>query len=353
MAEELAKGDPAFGVSYAAAAFGALPLLLGGTEAQRSRWLPALGRGEALAAFSLSEKHAGSDAGAVTSTAGRIGEVYEIRGEKKWVTHGGLADLYTVFCVTDPASRTRRLSAFLVDGASAGLTVAKVEETLGIRSVPVAELRFDGVRVPEENLLGGREGQGYRLAMAVLDRARPFAAAQAVGAAQGALDLALVYACRRRQFGAPIARLQMIQKILADLEIKIEAARWLTYAAAVRADASCPSARRSAAAAKCFATDVALEAATDAVQIFGGYGYMEDYPVAKLFRDAKILQIYEGTNQIQRLAVAADLVKRVEDLAHLEPFIPRENQGRSFGESVTSEPQGNTTLPSASNIPSR
>lgn len=328
--EELAKADPAFGVGYAATCLGTAAILAGGTEEQKKRWLPPLARGDQIVAFCLSEKGAGSDIGAIATSAVEDGEGYLLRGEKKWTTHGGVADLYVVFCVTDPASRSRRLSAFLVERGAPGLRCGKIEEKMGIRSVPVAETHFDGVRAPAENLLGERPGLGFQQAMAALDRGRPCVAAQAVGAAQGALDLAVVYARRRQQFGQPVWSFQMVQEMLADMAIKTEAARWLVYAAAARFDAGPDaghgSASRMAASAKCFATDVAMEVATDAVQIFGGYGFMEDYPVAKFFRDAKILQIYEGTNQIQRLVVARNLIKEAEGLAHLEEFIPREEQ---------------------------
>jgi alkylation response protein AidB-like acyl-CoA dehydrogenase len=325
--EELAQADPAFAVAYAGTVLGAAPILLGGTPEQKRRWLPAVARGETLVAFCLSEKGAGSDVGAIAASAVKDGNSYVLSGEKKWTTHGGVADLYVVFALTDPASAARRLSAFVVGQDAPGLTVGKVEETMGIRSVPVAEMRFDAVRVPAASLIGGREGRGFQQALAALDRGRPCVAAQAVGAAQGALDLALVYTRRRQQFGQPISSFQMVQGMLADMAMKTEAARWLAYAAAAAVDARAGSPTRMAASAKCFATDVAMEVATDAVQLFGGYGFMEDYPVAKFFRDAKILQIYEGTNQIQRLVIARNLIKQAERLAHLEDFIPREEAG--------------------------
>lgn len=324
--EELAQADPGFGVAYAVNALGAMPILLAGTPQQKQRWLPAIARGEKTVAFCLSEKNAGSDVGALAVTAERDGDTYVVCGEKKWTTNGGLADLYVVFCVTDPGSRSRRLSALVVEQGTPGLSVHKVEDKLGIRCVPVAETHFDHARVPAMNLIGGREGRGFQHAMATLDRARPCVAAQAVGTAQGALDLALVYAHRRRQFGRPLTDLGQVQQVLADMAIRTEAARWLVYAAAAVVDAGQEPPARMAAMSKCFASDVAMQVATDAVQIFGGYGFMEDYPVAKFFRDAKILQIYEGTNQIQRLVVARNLVKQVEQLAHLEAYIPVEQQ---------------------------
>ena len=205
---------------------------------------------------------------------------------------------------------------------------------MGIRTVPVVETHFDNVRVPKDNLIGGRPGMGFKHAMMTLDHARPGVAAQAVGAAQGSLDYAVVYANRRKQFGKPISAFQMVQKMLADMAIKTEAARWLVYSSAASIDAGLKNVTKRAAMAKCFATDTAMEVATDAVQVFGGYGFMEDYPIAKCFRDAKILQIYEGTNQVQRMVVARNLIKEAEALAHLEDYIPHEKQERYAPDSV-------------------
>src|SRR5438552_8461513 len=294
--EELARADSGFGVAFAVNALGSFPILVGGTEEQKQRWLPPIAAGEKFVAFCLSEKFAGSDAGGLSVSAHEEGDHYVICGEKKWTTNGGVADIYTVFCVTDATSKSRRISAIVVEKGTPGLTVKKVEDKMGIRCVPVVETHFDHVRVPKKNLIGERPGVGFKHAMMTLDLARPGVAAQAVGAAQGALDYANVYAQRRQQFGVPISNHQMVQKMLADMAMKTEAARWLVYASAAAADAQHPSVSKMAAMAKCFATDVAMEVATDAVQVFGGYGYMEDYPIAKCFRDAKILQIYEGTN---------------------------------------------------------
>jgi butyryl-CoA dehydrogenase len=324
--EELARADSGFGVAYAVNALGSTPIVVGGTEEQKKRWLPAIARGEKFVAFCLSEKNAGSDAGGLAVTAERQGDHYVICGEKKWTTNGGVADVYTVFCVTDPSSKSRRISAIVVEKGTPGFSVKKVEDKMGIRCVPVVETHYDNVRVPAANLIGGREGMGFTHAMQTLDRARPCVAAQAVGAAQGALDLAVVYSNRRKQFGAPISSFQMVQKMLADMAIKTEAARWLVYASAAAIDTGMQHVTKLAAMGKCFATDTAMEVATDAVQVFGGYGFMEDYPIAKFFRDAKILQIYEGTNQVQRMVVARNLVKEAEALRHLEDYIPREEQ---------------------------
>jgi len=324
--EELAKADSGFGVAFAVNALGSFPIILGGTEEQKKHWLPMIANGEKFVAFCLSEKNAGSDAGGLAVTAELDGDEYVIRGEKKWTTNGGVADLYSVFCVTDPSSKSRRISAIVVEKGTPGFSIGKVEDKMGIRTVPVVETVFDNVRVPKDNLIGGRAGMGFKHAMMTLDAARPGVAAQAVGAAQGALDLAVVYSNRRHQFGAPISSFQMVQKMLADMATKTEAARWLVYSAAAAADAGVKNVTKRAAMAKCFATDVAMDVATDAVQVFGGYGFMEDYPIAKCFRDAKILQIYEGTNQVQRLVIARNLIKEAETLAHLEEYIPREEQ---------------------------
>lgn len=324
--EELAKADSGFGVAFAVNALGSFPILVGGTEAQKKKWLPSIAAGEKFVAFCLSEKFAGSDAGGLSVTAVEDGDDYVICGEKKWTTNGGVAYIYSVFCVTDATSKSRRISAIVVEKGTPGFTVTKVEDKMGIRCVPVVETHFDNVRVPKSNLIGERPGMGFKHAMMTLDLARPGVAAQAVGAAQGALDLANVYAQRRQQFGVPISNHQMVQKMLADMAMKTEAARWLVYAAAAAADSQASNVGQRAAMAKCFATDVAMDVATDAVQIFGGYGYMEDYPIAKFFRDAKILQIYEGTNQIQRIVIARSLIRDASELGHLDAYIPRETQ---------------------------
>ena len=328
VAEELAKADSGFGVAFAVNALGSFPIILGGTEEQKKHWLPQVAAGEKFVAFCLSEKFAGSDAGGLSVRAFEDGDDYVICGEKKWTTNGGVADIYSVFCVTDPTSKSRRISALVVEKGTPGFEVKKVEDKMGIRCVPVVETHFDHVRVPKSNLIGGRAGMGFKHAMMTLDYARPGVAAQAVGACQGALDLANVYSNRRQQFGVPISKHQMVQKMMADMAMKTEAARQLVYAAAAGIDAHGPSPANSknAAMAKCFATDMAMEVATDAVQVFGGYGFMEDYPIAKFFRDAKILQIYEGTNQIQRLVIARHLIRESAELDHLQEFIPMEEQ---------------------------
>jgi butyryl-CoA dehydrogenase len=325
--EELAKADSGFGVAFAVNALGSFPLILGGTDEQKCRWLPQIAAGEKQVAFCLSEKFAGSDASGLAVTAVEDGDDYIICGEKKWTTNGGVADVYSVFCVTDPKSKSRRISAIIVEKGTPGFEVKKVEDKMGIRCVPVVETHYDHVRVPKSNLIGEKPGLGFKHAMMTLDMARPGVAAQAVGAAQGALDLATVYANRRQQFGAPISSFQMVQKMLADMAMKTEAARWLVYSVAGAIDqGAAGKISKNAAMAKCFATDAAMEVATDAVQVFGGYGFMEDYPIAKFFRDAKILQIYEGTNQVQRMVIARHLIREAAELEHLAQYIPTEVQ---------------------------
>ncbi|QDU86211.1 Acyl-CoA dehydrogenase [Planctomycetes bacterium Pla163] len=325
--EELAKADSGFGVAFAVNALGSFPILLGGTEAQKKKWLPQVASGDKLVAFCLSEKYAGSDASGLSVHARDEGDHYVITGEKKWTTNGGVADIYSVFCVTDPTSKSRRISAIVVEKGMEGFTIAKTEDKMGIRCVPVVETHFDNVRVPKSNLIGEKPGMGFKHAMMTLDMARPGVAAQAIGAAQGALDLANVYSNRRKQFGVPISNHQMVQQMMANMQMKTEAARWLVYSVAGQIDqVGTAGITPRAAAAKCFATDVAMEVATDAVQIFGGYGFMEDYPIAKCFRDAKILQIYEGTNQIQRMVIARGLIRDSANLSHLEEYIPTETQ---------------------------
>jgi butyryl-CoA dehydrogenase len=327
--EELARADSGFGVAFAVNALGSFPLIVGGTDDQKKRFLPQVAAGKKLVAFCLSEKFAGSDAQNLRVKAIKDGKDWILSGEKKWTTNGGAADLYTVFAVTDPESKSRRISAFVVEKGMKGFSIGKVEPKMGIRTVPVVETVFDDVRVPEANLLGGRAGMGFRHAMETLDLARPGVAAQAIGAAQGALDYGVVYASRRRQFGQPIASFQMVQQMLADGAMAVEAGRALVYEAARAADAKdTVKLNRLAAMCKCFATDTAMKVATDVVQIFGGYGYMEDYPVAKFFRDAKILQIYEGTNQVQRMVIARNLTRDLPNLQHLNAYIPTESQRR-------------------------
>jgi butyryl-CoA dehydrogenase len=320
--EELSRACGGVGVGFAVNALGSFPILVGGTEEQKKRWLPEIAAGRKLISFGLSEKEAGSDAQNQQCRAELRDGAWVLNGLKKWNTGGGVADLTTVFAVTDPESKSRRISALMVEKGMPGARIAKLEDKMGIRAIPVAELELRDVRVPEENLLGGRPGMGFRIAMQTLDRARPGVAAQAVGLAQGALDFALLYATKRIQFGAPIASQQMVQAMLADAGAKVEAARALVHTAARAFDAGEENISKLSAMAKVFATDVAMQVTTDAVQIFGGYGFMRDYPVEKFMRDAKITQIYEGTNQIQRLVIARNMVKEAASLEGLARYIP-------------------------------
>jgi len=324
--EEFSRACAGVGIMYAVNALGTLPILIAGTEEQKKNYLPPMAAGEKLAAFSLSEKVAGSDVGGMQTRAVKEGGEYVLNGEKKWTTNGKAADIYTVFAVTDPESKSRRISAFIVEKGTAGFEFIKEEDKLGIRCVPVVELSFDDCRVPEENLLGGKPGLGFKHAMMTLDRGRPGVAAQAVGLAQGAFEYALIYSRRRVQFGTPVWSFQMIQQMLAGMATKIDAARLLVHACAKAVDGGQPQAGRLAAEAKSFATDVAMEVASDAVQVFGGYGYMKDYPIEKYLRDAKITQIYEGTNQIQRVVIARALMREASEYDFLEKFIPVERQ---------------------------
>jgi len=324
--EELSRACGGVGVLYCVNALGSFPVLVGGTDEQKKHYLPGIAKGEKLIAFCLSEKFAGSDAASLRTPAVEDGDHYVITGEKKWTTNGAAAHLYTVFAVTDPSSKSRRVSAFIVDKEMEGFSIGKVEDKMGIRCVPVVETVFDGVKVPKSALLGGKPGMGFRHAMATLDKARPGVAAQAVGLAQGALDYALVYTTRRRQFGQSIASFQMVQGMLADMAARVEAARSLVHTAAMALDANDPAANKLAAECKYFATETAMDVTTRAVQLFGGYGYMRDYPIEKYMRDAKITQIYEGTNQIQQVVIARNLVKGVGELKHLEQYLPTETQ---------------------------
>ena len=326
MVEEFSKADPAFGVAFAVNALGSIPIIVGGTHEQKEKYLPRVARGEAACAFALSEKFAGSDAGGLSLQATQEGDDWILKGEKKWTTNGSRANIITCFAVTDPESRSRRISAFIVEDSDPGFSIKKLENKMGIKSVPVAETVYDSVKLSNDRLLGGKPGLGFKHSMMTLDLARPGVAAQAVGTAAGALELAVTYAGRRKQFGQPISGFQMIQGMLADMAQQTEAARWLTYACAATADAGNGNVTKIAAMAKCFATDTAVKVATDAVQVFGGYGFMEDYPIAKYYRDAKILQIYEGTNQVQRIVIARNLIKESSQHDYYNEVIPEEKQ---------------------------
>jgi butyryl-CoA dehydrogenase len=287
---------------------GALPIILSGSDVQKQRYLPDIASGKRLAAFALTEPQAGSDAGGIRTTARRDGDHYILNGTKQWITGGGEAEIYSVVVMTNPSKGPRGASAIVVEKGTPGFSFGKKEDKMGIRASATRELIFEDCRVPAENLIG-REGTGFITTMRTFDASRPGVAAQALGIAQGALDLAVDYAIGRRQFGSPVSSFQGLRFLLADMAMKVEAARALTYATARYVD-SCPKSRPTmySAMCKCFAGDVAMEVTTDAVQVFGGYGYMRDYPVEKYMRDAKITQIYEGTNQIQRDEIGKILI---------------------------------------------
>lgn len=317
--EELSRACGGVGVAYAVNALGSFPIILGGTEEQKRRYLPDITTGARLIAFGLSEKWSGSDAGSLIARAVVDGDGYVINGEKKWNTNGNAASIYTVYASTNPERGTRGVSAFIVEKGTPGFEIGKREDTMGIRCVPVHELHFRDCRVPAEQLLGGKEGIGFANAMMTLDRARPGVAAQAVGLAQGAFEWAVRYASERQQFGQSVMSFQANQFLLADMATQIEAARQLVYTAARAIDANLPNPSKLAAMCKVFATDTAMRVTTDAVQLFGGYGYCRDYPIEKYMRDAKITQIYEGTNQIQRVVIGRALTKEAGAIAgHLD-----------------------------------
>jgi alkylation response protein AidB-like acyl-CoA dehydrogenase len=308
VAEELSKACGGIALAFAGSALGALPIQIAGSEEQKRRWLPPIASGQRLAAFALTEPQAGSDAGGIRTTAIRDGDHYVLNGTKQWITGGGEAEVYSVIVLTNPAKGPRGASAIIVEQGTPGFSFGKKEDKMGIRASATRELIFEDCRVPAENLLG-REGTGFITAMRLFDASRPGVAAQALGIAQGALDLAVDYAIGRRQFGAPVSSFQGLRFLLADMAMRVEAARALIYATARYVD-SCPKARATiySAMAKCFASDMAMQVTTDAVQVFGGYGYMRDYPIEKYMRDAKITQIYEGTNQIQRDEIGKILI---------------------------------------------
>jgi alkylation response protein AidB-like acyl-CoA dehydrogenase len=307
--EEISRCCATSGLILAVHELGSLPIMLAGTAEQKERWLPDLAAGRTLIAFALTEAAAGSDPTATTTRAVRDDDGYVIDGSKRFISHGSVADLVIVFAVTNPdAARHRRLSCFVVETNRPGFAVSRLEHKMGIRGSPTAELTFDGLHIPAANLIGA-EGDGFSLAMRTFERSRPGIAAQALGIAQGALDVAVRYASERRQFDKPIGELQMIQAMLADMEAATEAARALTYRACAEIEAGVPDAARWAALCKLVAGDAAMRVTTDAVQVLGGYGYIEDFPVERMMRDAKITQLYEGTQQIQRLVIARSLLR--------------------------------------------
>jgi len=295
-------------VSYAASGLGAFPILLVGTEQQKKRYLPPIASGEKLCAFALTEAQAGSDVSNVKTRARPDGDFWILDGVKQFITNGGVADIYTVVASTAPERGARGLSTFVVEKGTEGFTFGKKEDKMGIRASVTRELIFENCRIPRENLLG-KEGLGFVSAMRVFDRTRPGIGAQAVGIAQGAYDEAVRYAKTRVQFGKTIINFQAIQFMLAEMATHIEAARAFVYAVARWIDSGAKSVSRESSMVKVFASDVAMKVTVDAVQIMGGYGYMKEYPAEKMMRDAKITQIYEGTNEIQKNVIGASIIK--------------------------------------------
>ncbi len=311
--EEVARACAASSLIPAVNKLGTVPLLLAGPEDLRQRYLPPVARGEAMFAYALSEPEAGSDAAGMKTRAARAGDGYVLNGTKRWISNAGVAAYYTVMAVTDPSADPGGISAFVVEKGDPGFSFGAPERKLGIKGSPTRELYFDNCLIPADRLIG-EEGHGFRIALATLDHTRITIAAQAIGIAQGALDYATSYVKQRHQFGTAIAEFQGVQFMLADAAMKVEAARQLTYAAAARSDRAMAGAKVAdltffSSACKCFASDVAMEVTTDAVQLLGGYGYVKDYPVERMMRDAKITQIYEGTNQIQRMVMARQLLR--------------------------------------------
>lgn len=308
--EELAKVDGGVAVSYAVNALGSFPIVIMGNEEQKKRFLPKSASGEYLTAFALTEANAGSDASNMTTTAVKDGDHYILNGTKQFITNGRYADITTVITQTDKSKGIRGLTAFIVEKGTPGFTYGKDENKMGIRSSNTAELVFQDCRVPAANRLG-EEGQGFIVAMRTLDKSRPGIGAQGLGIAWGAYEAALIYAKQRVQFGQPIINFQAIGFMLADMATQIEAGRSMLYNCARWIDSGATKYSKEAAMVKLYCTDLAMKVTVDAVQVFGGYGYMKEYPVEKMMRDAKITQIYEGTNQIQRHVIAANIVKDV------------------------------------------
>ncbi len=306
--EELSRQCATTGLILAVQQLGSFPILLAGNEEQKQKYLPPLASGEWLAAFGLTEAGSGSDAAAMKTVAVRSGDKYILNGSKRFITNGGLAQVNSIFALTDPKIGTRGISAFIVEKDFPGFSVGRIEDKMGIKGSQTGELIFTDCEVPAENLLG-REGDGFKIAMMTLDRTRPGIGAQALGIAQGALDLAVSYSKQRIQFNRPIADNQGIQFMLADMATGVEAARLLVYNAAEMIDNGEQDFSRYSSMAKMFASDIAMDVTGDAVQILGGYGYMKEYPAERMMRDAKITQIYEGTNQIQRLVIARALLE--------------------------------------------
>lgn len=309
--EEVARACASSSLIPAVNKLGSLPVQISGSEELKKKYLGALARGEGGFSYCLSEPDAGSDAVGMKCRAVRDGDFYVLDGVKRWITNAGESDFYTVMAVTDPSMRSKGISAFVVEKSDEGVSFGAPEKKLGIKGSPTREVYLDNVRIPADRMIGA-EGTGFETAMKTLDHTRVTIAAQAVGIAQGALDYALEYAKERKQFGKPIADFQGLQFMLADMGMKVEAARQMTYAAAGRSERGDADLTFFGAAAKCFASDVAMEVTVNAVQVLGGYGYTRDYPVERMMRDAKITQIYEGTNQVQRIVMARQLLAGVQ-----------------------------------------
>jgi acyl-CoA dehydrogenase len=307
--EEVARVCAASSLIPAVNKLGTMPLILGASEEQKQKYLAPVARGDAMFSYGLSEREAGSDTASMRCRARRDGDEWVLDGQKSWITNAGVSEYYTVLAVTDPdGPRGGNVSAFVVEKDDPGFTFGAPERKLGIKGSPTRELLFDGTRIPADRLVG-TEGEGLKLALRTLDHTRITIGAQAVGIAQGALDQALAYVKERKQFGKAVAEFQGVQFMLADMAMKLEAARQLTYVAAAKSERDDPDLSFFGAAAKCYASDVAMEVTTDAVQLLGGAGYTKDFPLERMMRDAKITQIYEGTNQIQRVVMARQLLK--------------------------------------------
>ena len=306
--EEVARACCASSLIPAVNKLGTMGLLLSGSEELKQRYLPQLARGEVMFSYALSEPEAGSDAGGMKTRAVRDGDSYVLNGVKRWITNAGESEYYTVMAVTDPDAGSRGISAFVVEKADEGVSFGAPEKKMGIKGSPTREVYFDNVRIPADRMIG-EPGTGFKTALATLDHTRLTIGAQALGVAQGAVDYCIRYVQERKQFGKPIAEFQGVSFLLADMAMKTEAARALIYTAAAASERMDPNLTFMSAAAKCFASDVAMEVTTNGVQLLGGYGYTRDYPLERMMRDAKITQIYEGTNQIQRLVMARNLFK--------------------------------------------
>jgi alkylation response protein AidB-like acyl-CoA dehydrogenase len=303
--EEVARACGSSSLIPAVNKLGSMPLILGGNEEQKKRWLPRLVKGEGFS-YCLSESEAGSDASAMRTKVERSGDGWVLNGSKKWITNAGESELYSVVAQSDPSLGTRGITAFVVEKSDPGVSFGAPEKKMGMRGSPTREVYFDNVQLSDDRRIS-EVGQGFALAMNTLDHTRITIAAQAIGLAQGAFDVATKYAHERHQFGKPIFDFQAIQFMLADMAMNIEAARLLTYSAAIKSENNEKDLRFFSAASKCFASDIAMKVTEDAIQVLGGYGYVTDYPVERMMRDTKLTQIYEGTNQIQRIVMARNL----------------------------------------------